>query len=126
MVRDRVLAVARADRLPDLAGAQPLERAGLDAHGLRAEVGQEVMGKAMASGETEGFAKVVADGKTGRLVGLHVIGEQAENLVQEGTLALRMGATLTDIAELIHPHPTMTEAIGEAAMDALGRAIHKM
>ena len=84
------------------------------------------LGKAMASGETEGFAKVVADAKTGKVVGLHVIGEQAENLIQEGTLALRMGATLTDLAELIHPHPTMTEAIGEAALDALGRAIHKV
>jgi len=84
------------------------------------------LGKAVASGETDGFAKIIADGKTDRVVGLHVVGAHAENLIQEGTLALRMGATLTDLAELIYPHPTMSEAMQEAALVGLGRAIHKI
>lgn len=84
------------------------------------------LGKAQASGETAGFVKIIADGKTDRIVGVHIVGADASNLIQEATLAVKLGAKLADVAELIHPHPTMTEAIAEAALDALGRAIHKL
>ncbi len=84
------------------------------------------LGKAQVSGETAGFVKIIADGKTDRIVGVHIVGAEAGSMIQEAALAVKLGAKLADVAELIHPHPTMTEAIAEAALDALGRAIHKL
>ena len=84
------------------------------------------LGKAQASGETTGFVKVVADEKSGRILGVHILGDEASSMIQEATVAIKLGAKLTDLAELIHPHPTMSEGLAEAALDALGRAIHKL
>ncbi len=82
------------------------------------------LGKALSSGETEGFVKVVADKKTGRLLGCHIVGAEASAMLGEAGLALEMGATLKDLALTIHTHPTLPEALMEAAEVALGHPIH--
>jgi dihydrolipoamide dehydrogenase len=97
------------------------------AAGRKAKVGKYpfmALGRAMSVGETEGFAKVVADGETGELLGVHIVGGGASDLISEGVLALEMGAFLDDIALTVHPHPTLPEALMEAAKAALGEAIH--
>ncbi|MFH1084650.1 MAG: dihydrolipoyl dehydrogenase [Chloroflexota bacterium] len=81
-------------------------------------------GKAVAMGETDGFVKVVAEARHGALLGLHVVGPHASDLVLEGTLALGLECTLDEIEHTIHPHPTLGEAIAEAALAARGRALH--
>ncbi len=82
------------------------------------------LGKALASGESDGFVKVVADRKTGRLLGVHIVGNEASALLGEAALALEMGAVLQDVALTIHAHPTLPEALMEAAEVALGHPIH--
>lgn len=80
-------------------------------------------GWAKTMGAPDGFVKVVA-GENGMLLGAHIIGEGAGNLIAEAALAIEMAATLEDVAATIHAHPTLPEALAEAAEDALGRAIH--
>jgi dihydrolipoamide dehydrogenase len=80
--------------------------------------------KAVAMGETEGFVKVVAEAEHGAVLGLHVMGPHASDLVLEGTMAIAFEATLDELERTIHPHPTLGEAIGEAALAARGRALH--
>jgi dihydrolipoamide dehydrogenase len=75
-------------------------------------------------GRAEGFVKIVADAGSGAVLGVHIAGAGAGDLIAEGTLALEMGAMLEDLAGTIHAHPTMPEALMEAAEDALGKAIH--
>jgi dihydrolipoamide dehydrogenase len=82
------------------------------------------LGRALLAGETEGFVKVVADKKTDLVLGVHVIGPEASDIISEAALAIEMGATLEDIGFTIHPHPTLSEAIMEAAEGAKGKAIH--
>ncbi|MBN9163756.1 MAG: dihydrolipoyl dehydrogenase [Myxococcales bacterium 68-20] len=82
------------------------------------------LGRAMAVNETEGFFKVVANKKTNELLGVHIVGAEASNLISEGALALEMHAFLEDIGLTIHPHPTLGEGFMEAAMNGLGHAIH--
>ena len=74
--------------------------------------------------EAEGFAKIVADRKTDIVLGLHIVGPQASELIAEGALAIEMGARVEDIAATIHAHPTLPEAIMEAAEAVHGLAIH--
>ena len=81
-------------------------------------------GKALASSETDGFTKIVAEKESGRVLGVGIVGLEASDLISEATLAIEMGATLEDIALTIHPHPTLPEAFMEAAENALGKAIH--
>ena len=78
----------------------------------------------MSLGETEGFVKVVSNAETGRLLGVHICGPSASDLVSEGALALEMVAAAEDVALTIHPHPTLGEALMEASAAALGHAIH--
>ena len=82
------------------------------------------LGRAMAVNETEGFFKVVSDKKTNELLGVHIVGPEASDLISEGALALEMHAFLEDIGLTIHPHPTLGEGMMEAAMNGLGHAIH--
>ncbi len=82
------------------------------------------LGRAMAVNETDGFFKVVADKKTNELLGIHIVGPEASNLISEGALALEMHAFLEDLGLTIHPHPTLGEGMMEAAMNGLGHAIH--
>ena len=82
-------------------------------------------GKAVASGATAGFVKVLITADTHELLGAHIIGRGATDLISEFLPALRLKATAEDIVESIHPHPTLCEASLEAVLDALGRVIHK-
>jgi len=95
---------------------------GFDAHEAQFPFG--ALGKALASGESDGFVKVVADRKTHRLIGVHMVGAEASALLGEAGLALEMGAVLEDIAWTIHAHPTLPEGLMEAAEVALGHPIH--
>lgn len=81
-------------------------------------------GKAVSLMETDGFVKYIADAKTDIVLGVHIVGPEASNLISEAVLAIEMGATLEDIALSIHPHPTLGETMMESAEAALGHAIH--
>jgi dihydrolipoamide dehydrogenase len=76
------------------------------------------------SGETEGFVKIVADKASDEVLGVHMIGSRSTELVAEATVALRLQSTVEDLIRTIHPHPTMAEAIGEAAHATHGAALH--
>ncbi len=81
-------------------------------------------GRALAAGESEGFVKLMFDKKTGELLGVHMIGENVTELLSELVMAKKLEATEAEIIEAMHPHPTMSEAVMEAAGVADGRAIH--
>ena len=81
-------------------------------------------GRAVSMSETDGFVKIVADAKTHLVLGVHIVGPEASNLISEAVLAIEMGATLEDLALSIHPHPTLGEALMEAAEVTLGHPIH--
>src|ERR1051326_1561357 len=83
-----------------------------------------VLGRAKMAGETDGFVKIVADKKYDELLGVHIIGPRATELVAEAVVALRLEATVEELIRTIHAHPTMAEAIGEAAHAVHGAAIH--
>lgn len=83
-----------------------------------------VLGKALAQNEATGLAKIVTDAKYGEILGAHIIGPNATELVPELTLARLLEATAEEIGRNVHPHPTISEGIMEAALGALGRAIH--
>ena len=83
-----------------------------------------VLGRAKMAGETDGFVKIVADKKYDELLGVHMIGPRATELVSEATAALNLEATVESLIHTIHAHPTMSEAIGEAAHATHGAAIH--
>lgn len=80
--------------------------------------------RARCSDETEGFVKVIGDRVSGQLVGMHIIGPHASELIGEGMLAMQQKVKLKEIGEAAQAHPTLGEAIKEAALDALGQAIH--
>ncbi len=81
------------------------------------------LGRAKIAGETEGFVKIVGEKKYDELLGVHIIGPRATELVAEAVVALRMEATVEELARSIHPHPTMSESVGEAAHAVHGLAI---
>ena len=111
---------------PEIATAG-LTEAQAKERGIEVRVGKfpfAALGRAMAVNETEGFFKVVADKKTNELLGVHIVGPEASDLISEGALALEMHAFLEDLGLTIHPHPTLGEGMMEAAMNGLGHAIH--
>ncbi|TXM70487.1 dihydrolipoyl dehydrogenase [Methylobacterium sp. WL103] len=81
-------------------------------------------GRAKANGTTEGFVKVLADAATDRVLGVHIVGADAGNLIAEVAVAMEFGASAEDIARTCHAHPTLTEAVKEAALAVGKRAIH--
>ena len=83
-----------------------------------------VLARARIAGETEGFVKIVFDKKYDEILGIHMIGPRSTELVAEATLALRLECTVEELLRTIHAHPTMSEAVGEAAHAAHGAAIH--
>jgi dihydrolipoamide dehydrogenase len=83
-----------------------------------------VLGRARMAGETEGFVKIVAEKKYDEVLGVHMIGLRSTELVAEATLALRLECTVEELIRTIHAHPTMSEAVGEAAHAAHGAPIH--
>ncbi|MEZ4401243.1 MAG: dihydrolipoyl dehydrogenase [Kofleriaceae bacterium] len=82
------------------------------------------LGRALSVNDTEGFAKVVMDAQTEAVLGVHVVGNGASDLISEAALAIEMGATAQDLNLTVHPHPTLSEAVREAAAAALGEAVH--
>ena len=84
------------------------------------------LGKAQASGDITGLFKVIADGESGRLLGAHIVGAHAADLVHEAALAMEAGVPASTLAGMIHAHPTLAEGFGEAIEDLDGRAIHQI
>jgi len=82
------------------------------------------LGKSMAVGDTDGFVKVVYDAKYGEMLGCHILGAEATNLITEAVIARNLETTHHEVLKTIHPHPTLSEAIMEATADALEEAIH--
>ncbi len=82
------------------------------------------LGRALSVNDTEGFVKTIADGKTGEVLGVHIVGNGAADLIAEATLAIEMGAVVDDLRLTIHAHPTLSEGMMESAAAALGEAIH--
>ncbi|WNQ09374.1 dihydrolipoyl dehydrogenase [Paenibacillus aurantius] len=84
----------------------------------------KVLGKALVQGHTEGFVKIVADRNTSDLLGVHMIGPHVTEHISEAALAQLLDATPWEVGQSIHPHPTLSEALGEAMLAADGQAIH--
>ncbi|MGC8861606.1 MAG: dihydrolipoyl dehydrogenase [Armatimonadota bacterium] len=82
-------------------------------------------GKALAIGEAEGFIKFVTEPRYGQILGVHMVGPHVTDLIAEAVLAMRNELTIDEVIATIHPHPTVSEVVQEAAMDAQGRAVHK-
>ena len=82
------------------------------------------LGRALSVNDSDGFAKVIADARTDEVLGIHLVGNGASDLISEGALAVEMCAVLHDLSLTVHPHPTLSEAIREASAAALGEAIH--
>ncbi|HEX2716220.1 MAG TPA: dihydrolipoyl dehydrogenase, partial [Gemmatimonadaceae bacterium] len=81
-------------------------------------------GRARTAGESSGFVKVVADARTDEILGVHMIGPTVSELIPEAVLAMEYRGSSDDIGMTVHAHPTLSEAVKEAALAALGRAIH--
>jgi len=97
------------------------------AKGIEVVVGKfpfAASGRALSLNETDGFTKIVAEKASHRVIGVHIVGPEASEIIAEGGLAIEMGATLEDIALTVHAHPTLPETMMEAAEAALGHCIH--
>jgi dihydrolipoamide dehydrogenase len=81
-------------------------------------------GRAKVNHTTEGFVKILADAKTDRVLGVHIVGADAGTMISEATVAMEFGGSAEDIARTCHPHPTLSEAVKEAAMAVAKRPIH--
>jgi dihydrolipoamide dehydrogenase len=81
-------------------------------------------GRARTAGETDGFVKIVRDAKYGEIIGAHIVGSHASELIHELIVAKTNEYTVEEVELAIHAHPTLSEAIAEAALDSLGRVIH--
>lgn len=95
--------------------------------GIKYKVGKfpfRALGKAIGMAKFDGFVKVIADEQTDDLLGMHIIGPRASDLIGEAVAVMEFGGASEDIASLIHIHPTLTEAIGEAALNVYKKAIH--
>ncbi|MEI9963592.1 MAG: dihydrolipoyl dehydrogenase [Caulobacteraceae bacterium] len=104
-----------------------LTEAGAKEGGREVKVGRfpfRVNGKAIAAGHTEGFVKTVFDAKTGALLGAHMLGAEVTEMIQGFALAITLEATEAELMATVFPHPTMSEAMHEAVLDAYGRALH--
>ncbi|MDP4219336.1 MAG: dihydrolipoyl dehydrogenase [Bacteroidota bacterium] len=111
---------------PQVASVGLTERAAKE-EGIQIKIGKfpfTASGKARAIGHTEGFVKLIFDEKYGELLGAHILGSEATEMLEELTLARSHGATSESILKTIHPHPTLSEAVMEAASVAMGEAIH--
>ncbi|MBE9531730.1 MAG: dihydrolipoyl dehydrogenase [Proteobacteria bacterium] len=97
--------------------------------GIEVSVGRfpyAASGKALGMGESEGFVQVVADPKTDKVLGASIVGAHATDLIGELALAMKTGASVKDIADTVHAHPTLPEIVQEAVEDIHGKAIHKI
>lgn len=82
-------------------------------------------GKALLQGQTEGFVKLIAEETTHKIIGCHIMGPHASDLIMEGVLAVQLGLTAEELTECIHPHPTLAETVGEAALGLFGSMLHQ-
>ena len=111
---------------PEIAWVGKTEQS-LKAEGVEVNVGTfpfAASGRAMAANDTGGFVKVIADAKTDRVLGVHVIGPSAAELVQQGAIAMEFGTSAEDLGMMVFSHPTLSEALHEAALAVNGGAIH--
>jgi dihydrolipoamide dehydrogenase len=111
---------------PELAWVGVTERQARE-EGLHLDIGRfplSALGRARTMGRTDGLVKVLAEKETGLVVGVGMVGPHVSEFVAEGALAIEMGASLEDLMVTIHPHPTVSEAIMEAAEMAAGQPIH--
>jgi dihydrolipoamide dehydrogenase len=96
------------------------------ARGVKIKIGRfpyRASGKALSMGDTEGMVKIIGDDQ-GKLLGLHILGAESSSLIGEGILAIEKGMSVKDIAEALHPHPTLTEMLQETAENFYKKAIH--
>ena len=111
---------------PEVASVGLTEKAAIEL-GYDVKVGKfpfRALGKAVAVDETEGFVKVIYDAKYDEMLGCHIIGSDATNIITEATIARKLESTYYEVLHTVHPHPTLSEAIMEATADAYGEAIH--
>jgi dihydrolipoamide dehydrogenase len=111
---------------PEIASVGRTEQALKDA-GVECAVGKfpfAATPRARANGYTDGFVKILADKRTDRVLGVHIVGPEAGTLIHEAVLAMEFGGSAEDIARTCHAHPTLAEAMKEAALDAGGRVLH--
>ncbi len=111
---------------PQVASVGVTEQAA-KAQGLEVKVGRfpfRVNGKAVAAGEIEGFVKTIFDAKTGALIGAHMIGHEVTEMIQGYVTAITLEATEEEMHGIVYPHPTMSEAMHEASLDAWQRVLH--
>ncbi len=125
--------VKLASPIPGCTYAQPqvasvgLTEQAARAEGRKVKIGRfpfRVNGKAIASGETEGFVKVLFDADTGALVGAHLIGEGVTEMIQGFVIAMTLEATEAELMATVFAHPTLSEAMHEATLDAYGMVLH--
>ncbi|MEA1965237.1 MAG: dihydrolipoyl dehydrogenase [Candidatus Aerophobetes bacterium] len=112
---------------PEVASVGLTEKEARERYNNKVRIGRfplAASGKALCEGEGAGFIKIVAGSKDEEVLGVHIIGSHASELISEVTLAISLRATLKDISKVIHPHPTLSEALMEAASDGRGEAIH--
>ncbi len=112
---------------PEVAGVGKTEEQ-LKEEGVEYKVGSfpfKALGRARASMDTDGFAKILADKNTDEILGMHIIGARAADLIAEGVVAMEFRASAEDLTRMSHAHPTFSEAIKEAALAATdNRPIH--
>jgi dihydrolipoamide dehydrogenase len=104
-----------------------LTSAQCEERGIKTKVGKMPMqasGKAIIEGDTAGFVKVIADAETDELLGVHMIGHHVTELIAESSTAMLLEATAWEVGSAVHPHPTLSETMGEAAMAVAGRSIN--
>ncbi|MFP8965250.1 dihydrolipoyl dehydrogenase [Pokkaliibacter sp. CJK22405] len=111
---------------PEIAWVGKTEQ-GLKAEGIKVKVGKfpfAASGRAMAANDTDGFVKIIADEETDRILGCHIIGAHAADLIAQAVVAMEFGSSAEDIALTVFAHPTVSEAVHEAALAVDGHAIH--
>ena len=111
---------------PEIASVGLTEKQAID-QGYQVHVGTfpfSALGKTLAEGSRDGFIKIIYDKKYGELLGCHMIGKNATNLISEVSIARKLETTYHEILKTIHPHPTLSEGVHEATAAALNEAIH--
>ena len=113
---------------PEISGVGLTEKQAVDG-GYRVRKSRfpfAALGRALAAGEADGFVRIVSDAESGVVLGVQIVGPEASDLISEAALAVEMGATLDDLALTIHPHPTLPEALMEAAESGAGQPVHQL
>jgi dihydrolipoamide dehydrogenase len=113
---------------PEISCVGLTERGALE-RGFLVEVGKfplSANGKALAEGSSDGFVKVISDKKYGEILGVHIVADDATDLIGESVLAMQLEGTLYDVAAAVHPHPTLAETFLEASLKGMGTPLHTL